>query len=273
MIYCLGQYLALKSISALALGLALFGASDGRVGEEKSKQRNQKGSVAMPEGDNTMGDITLAASTRNSLLSVKDTMGKMAVTQRRLESGKAVDSAVDDAVKYFKAKGLTDRAQDYTDLKANIEQNISMIKAGVDGLSAIEKIYKQIKGLVQKAKQDPIGQIKGDDLSIQDGSQWNTFFNKDTRSFAKQAADLLTQIDYLAEDSSYQGQTIIRPDPFFHGETISVLSGIDTNTPADIANAKIANAQYPDEPHISLEGKRPIISNKCIRSKHYRMEF
>ncbi|MEI6559773.1 MAG: flagellin [Rhodospirillaceae bacterium] len=148
----------------------------------------------MPEGNDTMGDITLAASTRNSLLSVKDTMGKMTTTQRRLESGKAVDTAIDDAVKYFKAKGLTDRAQDFTDLKSNIDQTISLIGTASEGLSTVLSIYKQMKGLLQAAKV-----ANGGTVIPRIATQWD---------------NLLKQADSVASDSSYQGKSLVLPsDP------------------------------------------------------------
>ena len=208
----------------------------------------------MPEGDD-MGGITLTASTRNSLLSVQNTNKQMATTQRHLESGRAVDSAIDDAVRYFKSIGLTDRAQDFTDLKSNMDQNISMIKAGMDGLTAIDKVYKQIKGMIQTAKQGPLGQLDtktpgAPSSDIPQAGPWYSFSNDDVRAFGKQVADLLIQVDYIAEDASYQGQNMIRPDPSTPFTTLTVGHDI-----RDVPTAKTWDAQYPDQPQISLEGK------------------
>ena len=168
-----------------------------------------------------MADITLAASTRNSLLSVKDTMGKMATTQRRLESGKAVDSAIDDAVKYFKAKGLTDRAQDFTELKSNIDQNISMVKTAVVGLGAVNSIYKQMKGLLQKVKVSSPQEVAN--ISV----QWR---------------ELLKQADNVGLDATYNGKGLIQPDPQPYPANFDMSSYWDPNKDAGYPRTPIQTA-------------------------------
>jgi flagellin-like hook-associated protein FlgL len=80
-----------------------------------------------------MSDITLTASARSALTSLQGTASLMSRTQGRLTSGLKVASAIDDAVSFFKAQGLTDRASDFTSRKSQIDQGISSVTAAVNG--------------------------------------------------------------------------------------------------------------------------------------------
>ena len=99
-----------------------------------------------------MSDITLPASARNSLLSLITTSSLMSRTEERLTSGLKVASAIDDAVSYFKAKGLTDRAADFSIRKDEIDQGISAIRAAINGTVFVDSILKQMKGITKAAR-------------------------------------------------------------------------------------------------------------------------
>ena len=135
-----------------------------------------------------MSDITLSASSRNALLSLSNSTDMMARTQSRLTSGQKLASAVDNAVSYFQAKSLNDRAADFTDRKDRIDQGISVIGAALNGASTIEGTLKQMKGIVISAA--TADSATRDTLK----SQYN---------------DLLKQIDKTAEDSSYNGLSLL----------------------------------------------------------------
>ena len=95
-----------------------------------------------------MSDITLTATARSSLLSLTNTASLMSRTQNRLTTGLKVASAIDDAVSYFKAKGLTDRAADFSGRKDEIDQGISSMKAAINGTTLVDSVLKQMKGIV-----------------------------------------------------------------------------------------------------------------------------
>ena len=134
----------------------------------------------------------------------RNTTSSMWRVQGNLQTGRSVNSAVDDAVKYFKAKGLTDRAADFTGLKQDIDQKVSLLRAGIVGLASVEAVYKQMKGIVQTAKTaDATTQAT---LS----SEWS---------------DLLSQVNSIALDSSYQGDNILQQDP------ISFMTSVKTFDP------------------------------------------
>ena len=73
-----------------------------------------------------MGDVTLTAAVRQNLLSLQSTSDLIAQTQNRLSTGLRVASPLDDAVSYIQAKGLNDRATDFTEKKNGIDQGIQL---------------------------------------------------------------------------------------------------------------------------------------------------
>ena len=135
-----------------------------------------------------MSDITLTTSARNSLLSLTNTASLMSRTQGRLTSGMKVASAIDDAVAYFQAKGLDDRASDFSVRKDEIDQGISSVKAALNGASSVDSILKQMKGIVNSARTA--------DLTTK-------------TALTSQFKDLAKQINSVVSDASYQGMHLV----------------------------------------------------------------
>jgi flagellin len=135
-----------------------------------------------------MRDITLSVSVRDSLLSLNRTDKLVGQTGSRLSTGLKVSSAIDDAVAFFQSKALSDRAQDFSERKMNIDQAISALTAANDGIEAVDSIVRQLKGLAQilpTAPESRLAELTG---------QYN---------------DLRNQIDELVADTSYNGINLI----------------------------------------------------------------
>ncbi|MEI6559410.1 MAG: flagellin [Rhodospirillaceae bacterium] len=135
-----------------------------------------------------MSDITLTASSRSSLLSLTDTASLMSRTTGRLTTGLKVASAIDDAVSYFKAKGLSDRAYDFSNRKLEIDQGISTLKAAVNGTTLADGILKQMKGIVNSVR---------------------TADSSTRAALSSQFNDLTRQINSAVQDASYQGLNLV----------------------------------------------------------------
>lgn len=135
-----------------------------------------------------MADITLTSTSRSNLLSLNQTTDLANRTQSRLSTGLKVASAVDDATAYFAAKGLSDRAADFTTRKGDVDQGISSLKTALNATTSADKILKQLKGVAISAK-------TADDTTKAD--------------LTKQFTDLLGQLNSLLGDASYQGTNLI----------------------------------------------------------------
>ena len=92
-------------------------------------------------------DIQLSAATRANLLSLSRTTDLIGRTQERLATGLRVNSAVDDAISFFQARSLSDRASDLTLLKGDIDQSINAVETAAAGIESIVGIVEQMKGL------------------------------------------------------------------------------------------------------------------------------
>ena len=99
-----------------------------------------------------MSDVTLSAAVRSSLLSLQNTSTLVERTQNRLSTGLKVASAKDDPISFFQAKTLDDRATVFTEKKDGIDQGISSLSTALEGVSAIESIVRQLKGLATSLK-------------------------------------------------------------------------------------------------------------------------
>jgi len=135
-------------------------------------------------------DITLGSATRANLLSLQNTQTLINQTQERLATGLKVNSALDDALAFFKSRSLNDRASDLSTIKDDINQSVNVLTAATQGLTSIESTLKQMKALAQSAISTPESATRA--------------------SLASQFNELRSQVDALAADSSYNGTNLLK---------------------------------------------------------------
>lgn len=145
-----------------------------------------------------MSDVTISAAVRSSLLSLQKTSDLIERTQNRLSSGLKVASAIDDAVAFFQAKTLSDRAKDFTQKKGDIDQGISALTGALDAVESIEELSNQLKGLAQTLK-----------------SATGTQFT----DVVSQFNNLRGQIKNLTSDATYQGTNLVNAT----GQSLSIV--------------------------------------------------
>src|ERR1700761_9378823 len=135
-----------------------------------------------------MSNITLDTATQQNLLSLQGINSQLTTTQNQLATGNAVNSATDNAVKYFQAQALSQRADDLSTRKDAIDQGIQSLTAATNGISSVVSILQQMEGIVNGAATQTTAQR----TSAQ--TQFNT---------------LATQLGNLLGDSSYQGLNLV----------------------------------------------------------------
>jgi flagellin-like hook-associated protein FlgL len=133
--------------------------------------------------------ISLTSGMRANLWSLQKTSSLMELTQSRLSTGKRVQSALDDPVKFFAAQGHTQRAMDLTGRKADMGEAIQLIKAADAGIESLSTLIESAKSLAQAA------------LSAETTTEINTL--------ETQYQNLISQIDDLAADSGYKGINLL----------------------------------------------------------------
>jgi flagellin-like hook-associated protein FlgL len=161
---------------------------------------------------------------RQNLVSLQKTNSLMELTQTRLASGKKVNTALDDPVKYFAALGHTNRATDLAIRKSEMGEAIQTIKAANTGIEAITAMIDSAKSTAQSA------------LAI-DACATASSSNATQRStLAVQFDTLRSQIDDLATDSGYKGTNFLQQATLvvdFHetsGESTLAIAGFDGDT-------------------------------------------
>jgi flagellin-like hook-associated protein FlgL len=135
-----------------------------------------------------MAEIFLNASVRQNLLSLTQTVDLSSRTQNRLASGLKVASAIDDAVAYFTSKSLADRAADFSEKKNDIDQAVSSLTAATNATEAVDRLLKQMKGIVISAK---------------------TASATEKSTLQTQFGDLSSQLNLLLADASYNGVNLV----------------------------------------------------------------
>jgi flagellin-like hook-associated protein FlgL len=189
-------------------------------------------------------DVQLTAGIRTNLLLLQVTSEKIDRTQQRLATGNRINSAIDGAVAFFSSKGLNRRADDLSQLKDSIGQSISTIKGADTGVTAIEQMLDQAKGLITSA----YGGLGKDQASV------------DLRkSLSGQFNNLLRQIDKLAEDAAYQGKNLLLGSGLRLDATSSSKSA--TNAITGVSNARVTNVRTADDYVIDISGDGAISAN------------
>ena len=129
--------------------------------------------------------IALTSGMRQNLISLQNVNNMMETTQKRLSTGKKVNSALDDPVNFFKAKDHSNRASDLAAKKDGMGEAVKIIEAGNSGIESMENLLNQMKSLASAAKtSDNVGDLE---------DQYNT---------------VLAQVANLARDANYGGQNL-----------------------------------------------------------------
>ena len=134
--------------------------------------------------------INLSSATRTNLLSLQTTQNLIDRTQQRLATGLKVNSALDDALAFFQARNLNTRATDLLNIKSGISDGINVITSALQGMTSIHDTLTQMKALAQSAISAPDSATRA--------------------SLASQFNALRSQIDQLAQDSSFNGVNLLK---------------------------------------------------------------
>ena len=177
--------------------------------------------------------VSLTQAVSSNLLELQRTATLIDKTQTRLSTGLRVNSTIDDASAYFTARALDNRASDLSSLKGNIDLAISSIQAAIDGIDAITDLVQQAKGLASNAK------ATGD--------------TNERSTLAVQFNELLSQIDSLANDSTFNGLNLLKASPdnldvVFNEDNTSnlTITGLDNTTASTGINLAGATNNFGD---------------------------
>ena len=133
--------------------------------------------------------VTLSSAVQQTLLYLDEQQALSLQTEQRLATGKKVNSAIDDAVSYFQAQALSNHSNQMDGYKSGIEQGIDSLTVAVDTTENIVSGLQQTIGLLTSLK-------TAADLTTR-------------KSLGGQITTLFNQINYMINDSSYQGLNML----------------------------------------------------------------
>lgn len=137
----------------------------------------------------TIDSVALTAGMRANLISMQQTEKLLERTQGRLATGLKVQSALDDPINFFAARGHSQRAGDLASRKDGMSEGVQLLKAADSGIEGVLDLIAAAKSLAQSA------------LSAESTTE--------ITSLETQYNAMLTQIDDLADDSGYKGVNLM----------------------------------------------------------------
>ena len=164
-----------------------------------------------------MSDIVLSAAVRSNLLQLQQTSELIGKTQTRLATGKKVNTALDNAINFFTAQGLSTRANNLNGLLDSMSNGINTIQAANNGISSITKLVQSAQALVSQAMQ-------ANNTTTQ-------------ATLAAQFDSLLTQIGQLAGDSGFNGVNLLG------GNTLTINLNETSTSTISVTGVNYTNAQ------------------------------
>jgi len=137
----------------------------------------------------SLNDVTLTASTRANLQSLQSTAQLLETTQNQLSTGKAVNSASDNANAYFASQGFLNRANDLSNLKDTLSTGLETLTSFTDSITDITDVITQLQGVTTQAL--------------------GTSSTATRAGLASQFNSLLTQLDLLVNDATFNGTNLL----------------------------------------------------------------
>ena len=170
--------------------------------------------------------ITLTASMRSNLASLKSIQSQMDTTQERLSTGKKVNSAIDNASSFYQSRALTNRAADLDSLLDSMGQGIQTIQAANEGIEAITSYIEQAKSIANSA------------YALDEAA---TGYDTQLEKYQEQFNAIIDEIETLAKDASYQGINLLT------GGDLTVMFNETRVHKLDIQGADVVTAMAEDD--------------------------
>jgi flagellin-like hook-associated protein FlgL len=149
--------------------------------------------------------VSLSASARNNLAALQNTAKLLQSTQEALASGKSVNSAADNATSYFASQGFLNRANELSGLKNTLATSLQSVTSVTNSIGDVTTVVNQLQGLATQA-------LGTTDTTTRAG-------------LASQFNQLLTQLDQLVNDATFNGTNLLNSS-----STTLVVYFNETNT-------------------------------------------
>ncbi len=162
-------------------------------------------------------NITLTSGMRANLFSLQQTANLMELTQKRMATGRRVQSAIDDPIAFFTARGHEQRAGDLAVRKDEMSESVQLLKTADTDVNSILNLIANAKSLAQSA-------LSGETTSA-------------IGTLQSLYAQVLSQIDFIADDANYKGINLLEDTSVTHevkfdetGDSKLSITGFDAES-------------------------------------------
>ena len=178
-------------------------------------------------------EISLNASQRDTILSLREVDNLTERTNERLTTGNKVNSVLDDAVAYFLSEQLYGRADVFSGKIDGIDQGISAITTTMDAIDAIDELLDTMKGIAESI---------------------STQTDTERASSTEQFIEIGNQISNLIEDAYYNGTNLLNSTnnslsiSFSNrAESQAEINGVDLNADGATVAGLFENTAYDSD--------------------------
>ncbi len=134
--------------------------------------------------------ISLSQGMRNAVYSMTDIQSQIDTSNKRLATGKKVNSALDNASSYFRAQGYQKDSRDLDGLLNSMDTGLRAITKSTNAMDAARKLIESAQSLARQA------------VTLGSGDA-----NRDV--YGGQAAELLNQAAKVMNDSGFGGFSLL----------------------------------------------------------------
>jgi flagellin-like hook-associated protein FlgL len=165
--------------------------------------------------------VSLSAGLRNAVSSLTDLNSAIETANKRLATGRKVNSALDNATKYFQAQGFQKDARDLEGLQDGFNLGLKVVDKAIKALEGAKKNFEAAIGLARQAQQ----------LGASDAAGRN--------ALNAQVAQLVGEASKLLFDSDFNGNRLFQTNATANNADLNV----NTNTATGASQTKIVVAK------------------------------
>jgi flagellin len=145
--------------------------------------------------------VSLSSGVRSALSSIQSNSSQAEVQQKRLATGKKVNSAIDNPANFFTSQGLKSRSADLSRLLDGIAQGAKTLEAADKGIKSLTKLVEAAQGAARQALQNASTNLTASSGAALVGGAAKTAVAGDAGTLSVKAGAVTTSVTIAAGDT------------------------------------------------------------------------
>jgi len=161
--------------------------------------RGEFTAFSKPEG--LIMSVSLSSGVRSALSSIQSSSSQAEIIQKRLATGKKVNSALDNPANFFTSSGLKSRSADLGRLLDGIAQGAKTLEAADKGIKSLTKLVEAAQGAARQALQNASVNLTATSGAALVGGAAKAAVAGDAGTLSIQAGTVTTNVTVAATDT------------------------------------------------------------------------